>query len=90
MAVCDRCGCEVPQEDIDAGVAFFDGKNTYCRACVKHLIGELGRLAREAEASSTRRAPKVIPQKRSSKLLLALLVICAFAVALLLARLFLF
>ena len=81
MPVCDGCGCEVPQEDIDAGVAFFDGKNTYCHACVKHLIGELGRLAREAETSTTRCAPKVVPQKRSGKLLLALLVICAFAAA---------
>ena len=80
MAVCDRCGREVPQEDIDAGLAFSDGKNTYCRVCVTRLIGELGRLAREAEASTTTSAPKAVPRKRSNKLLL-LLLLCASAVA---------
>ncbi|RKY15160.1 MAG: hypothetical protein DRP82_02420 [Planctomycetota bacterium] len=80
MAVCDNCGREVPQEDIDAGVAFSDGKNTYCRACVMHLIGELGRLAREAEASTTTCAPKAVPRKHSNKLFLLLLA-CASAAA---------
>ena len=46
MAVCDKCGREVPQEDIDAGVAFFDGKNTYCHACGELLMERYGILLR--------------------------------------------
>ena len=91
VAKCDGCGAEVPQEDIDGGLAFSDGKNTYCRACVKRLISELSRIARRAEAEATGSAPVVkVEPRRRVWLLMVVVAVCAFVVALVLAKFLLF
>ena len=49
VAKCRNCGEEVPQDDIDAGLAFADGDVVYCKNCVRKVLGELGRLRKQVE-----------------------------------------
>jgi len=90
MAECDGCGAEVPDEDVDSGAAFSDGEHTYCRDCVRRVIGEVGRMRRSVDyevtvKSETDTVPKATGEEKPPALsglrLIAFLVVVAVVAA---------
>jgi len=93
--VCEECGDEVPQDDIDKGFAFYDGKTAFCYRCVGKYLLKVSMLRRQAGfedalAGLTVKEKASKPKKHRRRRLIYLLLLVLFSLILFLVLLCLF
>lgn len=66
--ICRECGSEIPDEDVDRGFAFFDGKDAFCYKCVKRYFLKIDMLRREVDFKEKLRSlEEIAVQKQKEK-----------------------